>query len=155
MDLLHFHTFHSTSIILSYVPAISLPLFLLPLAFTPSPLPICSIMTNHTSCWFLFLCRCVSSPLSFSSRLVPSLSHIYQGMRSLGWWLWGPYMRLHRSNRRTTALSCRTSPCRTLSRASSVPPDPSASKSSMSESPSNFILPHIHNIQYQWNGWIH
>ncbi len=75
-----------------------------------------------------------SSPLSFPST---------QGMRSQAWWRWGPYMRLHGSNHRMTALSCETSLCRTLSRASSVQPGPSASKSSMSESPLN-----LHKIQY-------
>ncbi len=74
-----------------------------------------------------------SSPLSFPST---------QGMRSQAWWRWGPYMRLHGSNHRMTALSCETSLCRTLSRASSVQPGPSASKSSMSESPLN-----LHKIQ--------
>ncbi len=74
-----------------------------------------------------------SSPLSFPST---------QGMRSQVWWRWGPYMRLHGSNHRMTALSCETSLCRTLSRASSVQPGPSASKSSMSESPLK-----LHKIQ--------
>lgn len=69
-----------------------------------------------------------------------------QDMRSQVWWRWGPYMRLHRSNHRMTALSYETSLCRTLSRASSVQPDPSASKLSMSESPSNFIL--LHSSQH-------
>lgn len=66
MDLLHFHTVYSTSIILSYVPTPSLPLSFCYLS--PSiHLHFRFAQSWHTSCWFLFLCCCVSSPLSFSS----------------------------------------------------------------------------------------
>lgn len=140
MDSLPFCPFHSSSIILSYAPTRSAALFLFRLLYTSSPLPFCSITTNHTSCWFVFLSYCVISPfyLSLSSHICG----INQGMRLLVWCLWRPYMRLHGSNRRTKALSCRTPQCRPLSRASSVRPDPSASKSSTSEKPNLFIIAH-------------
>lgn len=111
-------------------PLVRSGFLLFPLLNTSSPLPFCSITTNHTSCWFLF-CATVfyNFFLSFSLSLRPALCCIYQGMRPLVWCLWGPYTRLHGSNRRMRALSCRTPPCRPLSRASLVRPDHSASKS--------------------------